>query len=290
MANRLRNYLAKFNLLYDHQFGFRPGYSTSMALLDSIDSILENFEQGNKVAGIFIDLSKAFDSLDHSILLNKIANFGIRGIIFNWLKSYLEDRQQFTSYNNFSSSIRNISFGVPQGSVLGPLLFLLYINDIGNIPNINCLPNLFADDANIFIHGKNYEDLNVTCQNTLNLIVNWISANRLTLNIDKTCYMLFSPALSEPSPNNFQLTISNSCIKKVENTKFLGVWLDSRLNWKFHIQDLYNSLIKFVGIFYKLKSFLPPHILKLLYYSLIHPIIIIIWHRSLCKHVPILFT
>jgi len=214
IAKRLRNYLTKFNILYDHQFGFRPGYSTNMALLDSMDTILENFDVGNKVAGIFIDLSKAFDTLDHSILLNKIYNYGVRGMMFDWIKSYLKDRQQFTYYNNFSSSMCPISFGVPQGSVLGPLLFLLYINDLGNINNLNCKPNLFADDANFFIQSKSYTDLNNVCQNTINLVEKWILANRLTLNIDKTCYMLFSPALSDPSPNSFQLTVNNTVIKK----------------------------------------------------------------------------
>ena len=270
IAGRLRNFLTKFDILYEYQFGFRPGHSTSLALLDSVDDILTNLDEGNLVAGIFIDLSKAFDSLDHTILLNKLYHYGFRGPIHDWLKSYLQDRVQLTFVNNISSSTQSITFGVPQGSVLGPLLFLLYINDIGNIPNLKYKPKLYADDANIFVHSKNYQDLQLNCQNTLNLIYNWVLDNRLTLNIEKTCFMLFSPPVSMPMPNDFRLVINNAVIMRVENIKFLGVWLDNKLDWKYHLKELYNSLNKYIGIFYKLSNFLPKNILKLLYYSIIH--------------------
>ena len=150
IAARLTNYLNKYNLLYEFQFGFRSSYSTKLAIINSVDDILLNLDKKNYVAGIFIDFAKACDTLDHTILLKKLNNNSIRGHIHNWFCSYLSNRTQYTSVNGTISKPSEIKFGVPQGSVLGPLLFLLYINDIGNIPDLSHKPKLFADDTNIF--------------------------------------------------------------------------------------------------------------------------------------------
>ena len=151
VASRLTSFLLKFNILYDYQFGFRSKYSTKLALLNSIDDVLKAQDNKEIVCGIFFDIAKAFDSIDHSILLAKLYNYGFRGQIHRWLSSYLSDRQQFTVINDAFSKTELISHGVPQGSVLGPLLFLIYINDLGSIPNLNASPKLFADDTNIFV-------------------------------------------------------------------------------------------------------------------------------------------
>ena len=260
----------KNNIFYDYQFGFRSHHSTNHALLNSIDDILRWKSENFFVAGIFFDFSKAFDSIDHSILLQKIYNYGIRGSLFDWIKSYLTCRLQFTCINNVKSTYKSLEYGVPQGSVLGPLLFLLYINDIGNIPHLSNKPKLFADDTNAFIQSKNILDLKIRCQDAINEISLWVSANRLTFNTDKTCFIIFPPSLTNIDHSVFDLTLNSIPIKRVYSTKFLGMTIDHKLSWSIHIDDLGLMFRKYIGIFYKLSSFMPLKILKMLYFSLIH--------------------
>ena len=191
IVSRFTKYFTKFNILYDFQFGFRSHHSTKLALINSIDDVRSQLGNDSLVVGIFLDLSKAFDALDHNILLSKLYNYGIRGFMFSWVKSYLSGRSQITSINNCSSASSPIRFGVPQGSVLGPLLFHIYINDIGNIPDMPCKPKLFADDTNLFVSARNYPALQSKCQDTLNKVVEWIFLNRLTLNTKKPVIWFF---------------------------------------------------------------------------------------------------
>ena len=271
IATRLNKFLAKYDILYNYQFGFRNKHSTKLALLDSIDDILNSLNDKNYVAAIFLDLSKAFDSLDRDILLYKLYNYGIRGPMHSWFKSYLSHRSQYVNINNIQSTLESVDYGVPQGSVLGPLLFLLYINDIGFIPGLDVNPKNFADDTNIFVCSPNLSELNHKCQRTIDIISGWMLANRLTVNCDKTNYMLFSPSKWSKESCDLDLKINGNHIKKAEVTKYLGVHVDENLEWKPHIQDLCLSLRKYVGIFYKLSQKLPIKILKMLYFSLIHP-------------------
>ena len=191
MYQRLYNFLERYELLFNLQFGFRSGHSTDHALVSLTESIRSSLDNNRFGCGIFIDLQKAFDTVNHDILLSKLEeHYGIRGSAQTWFKSYLNDRKQFVSVNGHSSSLCKISCGVPQGSVLGPLLFLIYINDL---PNSSKLLKffLFADDTNIYFEADDHIGLTRRVNNELKKVKAWMDCNKLALNIEKTNYVLF---------------------------------------------------------------------------------------------------
>ena len=190
LHKRLFSYLNKFNILYKYQFGFRKGHSTTQALIELTDNIKRGIDDKQYTCGIFIDLCKAFDTVDHDILLSKMHHYGIRGVVQKLFKSYLTNRMQYVSINNNKSKLQNLNCGVPQGSVLGPLLFLLYINDIAKCCSTG-LFRIFADDTGIFCKGKDINALIKTARDIMIKIEDWFSCNKLTLNIDKTCFIIF---------------------------------------------------------------------------------------------------
>ena len=264
MYCRLHNFLQKQNVLYKYQFGFRKGYSTSLALLELLDTLYSHCDQREIVIGMYFDLTKAFDTVDHNILLYKLNNYGVCGNLLNWFKSYLSNRQQFVSVGCSRSQLLNVTCGVPQGSVLGPLLFLLYINDINNSCT-ECTVRLFADDTNLFVY------LNVAyckANQALFKLHNWLNANKLTLNFDKSCYTVFGCV---DVGNSYSITLGARHLQRVQCTEYLGVMIDSDLSWKEHIDYVYHKILKFCGIFYKVKFKLPHEIMKLLYFAFVYP-------------------
>ena len=214
----------------------------------------------------FVDLAKAFDTVNHTILLSKLYHYGVRGITHEWFTSYLCNRKQYVYVNNATSDSLPVVCGVPQGSILGPLLFLIYINDLNFISKIVTFI-MFADDTNIFIAGHRLNDITLLINQELEKINTWFCANLLSLNVKKTNYILFG----NKNLPNIDIFINKQIINRVYETKFLGVIIQSNLKWHAHIRLLLNKISKTLGIMNKVKCILSTSHLKLLYESLIEP-------------------
>jgi len=274
---RLLNYINKFNILNDCQFGFRPGFSTTMALLKFLDKVTEAIDKKLFVIGIYIDLQKAFDTVNHNILLKKLKFYGIRGKSFEWFQDYLHNRTQYTNFKNNISDCKPVTCGVPQGSILGPLLFILYINDLCNCSEIlNFI--LFADDTNSLYINDTFAELIRIVNIELAHLHTWFLANKLTLNVDKCNYMIFGSKIKDcESPD---ISINNIKLNRVTSTKFLGIYIDDKLTWNVHISELSKTVARKLGIMNKAKSCLPKKLLLTLYHSLIYPHLsygIVVW-------------
>jgi hypothetical protein len=237
--NRLLEFINKYKILYINQFGFKKNHSTYMALIILLDKIVDALEKGEYVIGVFLDFSKAFDTVNHDILLKKLDFYGVRGIANQWIASYLSNRSQYVSYLNNKSDPGKITCGVPQGSILGPLLFLLYINDLAYVSR-ELYSILFADDTNVFISGNDIKSIADKMNIELDTVVRWLIANRLSLNINKTKYMVFSPS-KKILNKDFEIILSGTKLEEVANIKFLGVVLDNKLNWKDHIAYIFQK-------------------------------------------------
>ena len=261
MFTRVISFLERFNLLHKNQFGFRSRRSTVDAIAKMSEKI--RFANTNACCAIFLDLKKAFDTIDHQILLRKLDSIGIRGVANEWFRSYLTDRRQYVEINNVSSSQRTIKYGVPQGSILGPLLFLIYINDLPNVCE-HLDPFLFADDASLVYLGSNNHQANVN--NEMDNVDVYFIQNKLSLNIPKSSHMDIKNC-------DFEVSIRNQVIEKESTTKYLGILMDKSLNYKNHINKLKAKLSVHSGVICKLRHYIPKHILLMYYNSHVKPII-----------------
>ena len=267
MHKRLYDFLDEHNILYEHQFGFRKFYSTGYSLIEITEKIKNTIDNGKYGCGIFIDLKKAFDTVNHKILLTKLEHYGIRGNILKWFESYLSNRKQFVFYNGVSSDIASFTCGVPQGSVLGPLLFLIYINDL---PNISSKLSffLFADDTNIYYESNNLIELEKTINKELKLLSLWLNLNRLALNVSKTNFVIFrSP--KKPLNHNVVLIMNRKAIDQKDHVKYLGVLMDQHLSWKYQISNVSKKISRGTGILAKLKGNMNRDLLVNIYYCLV---------------------
>ena len=264
--NRLYNFFMSNNLFSPRQFGFLKGRSTEQAVVTLLEFFYSVLNDKEYSINIFVDLSKAFDTVKHGVLVNKLQLYGIRGVQLNLISSYLKNRFQYVTLNAQSSNRRNISSGVPQGSILGPILFLIYINDLPNISN-DFSTVLYADDTTISVRGSNFTDLVSSCNAKLDRFNNWCAANRLSINSSKTSYMV----VSNRTYSDISLSLNGSNLQLVDNCKFLGVIVDNRLKFDMHINKVCEKISKSLGVMYKLKNIVPSSTLISLYYALIYP-------------------
>ena len=263
---RMTSFISRYKLIKPNQFGFQKNKCTSDAILEFLENVYDSFNENKHYLAIFLDFSKAFDTICHDILLKKLEHMGFRGPIYQWIKSFLSNRKQFVNIGNSSSEILDTKMGVPQGSTLGPLLFILYINDMSNsFENLNIVH--FADDSTL--HTSLTKNINIAPQiNTkLSYINTWLLANKLHLNIGKTKYMIFS---IKEKPPDLNLVIGNSCIERTNVQKFLGIYIDDKITFKEHTNKISTKLSRGVGVLRKMKQIVPRNVLKQLFYAIIY--------------------
>ena len=275
--DQMYSYLSLNHFLNPSQSGFRSQYSTATTVIDVEDFILKNMDEGKVTGAIFLDLKKAFDTVNHILLLNKLKKFGIRDIELNWFKSYLNNRMQSVKVGSTLSDLKPINIGIPQGSILGPLLFIIFVNDLPD--SVICKTVMYADDTSLLISSSDPFCL----QNSLNLnmckIASWSQKNHLTLNISKTKLMLFGTPQNLSKYQNISLIYDGETIERVDNFKYLGIVFDSHMTWSHHIDLIASNVSKRCGVIRRVKYYLPNYILKKLADSLVMP------HFDYCSHV-----
>ena len=254
LHSQLTQHIERNNIMFGHQYGFRKFHNTTHALISSYDYIVEHINNKDIVMGLFIDLRKAFDSINHKILVKKLTYYGINGPFNKIITDYLNGRKIFTQISSTRSELLPIKYGVPQGSVLGPLLFILFINDIKYLRGFDL--KLFADDTNLFIHSKDLISLEQKANTSLKIFNNWLLSNKLSLNCEKTHYLPFANQSKEIENSQLNINIGNQHIQRKLHTKFLGLHLQDNLKWDIHINNVIKKMNSTIPLFINTRHFL----------------------------------
>ena len=259
IKEQLTAYFESNSIFSTAQYGFRRNFSTVDALEKFISSIISGFDEHKSTLTILCDLSKAFDCVSHTILINKLQYYGITGKELDLFISYLSGRTQSVCFMGQFSEFSNIDCGVPQGSVLGPLLFLIMVNDLSF--NVNCESIQFADDTSLYMSSCNIMDLNNFMANSLEQATMWFEANGFTMNISKTQQLLFT--LKNIRPNDMS-----------SHEKLLGIYLDTNLTWTEHINFICIRLSRVIYLLRHLRKTISKVYLKSAYYGFFHSILV----------------
>ena len=275
--DQLYSYFEQNDLFYDSQHGYRKKHSTETACLEFVDSIHRNLELGKLPISFFLDLSKAFDTLDHKILLAKLKYYGLNTTALSWFTSYLSNRKQFVEIDDAKSTITDVNTGVPQGSILGPLLFIIYMNDINTVSEKFEFV-LYADDTSLtttictFNLDNDVKHLSNNINNELALVNDWLVANKLSLNIGKTKFMIFHyPQLRDANIPKLEIYINGICIQRTEKMDFLGLTVTDTMSWNDHCNKISVKISKVIGILCRTKRILDPSVRLKIYNALILP-------------------
>lgn len=285
--SKLSSFLNINKIICTNQFGFQKGMSTTLACFEIIKTVTESLNEKIPIAALLLDMTKAFDFVCHDTLLIKLERYGVRGVVLNWIKTYLKNRFQCTSISKFvknrnvtcNSQYRANVCGVPQGSILGPLLFITYINDLPNITSFKSI--LFADDTTFLIQEKNHIELNNQINIILDKAIGWLKLNNLNINLDKTEVIKFETYNSEKL--KLDIRYDGKIVKESDYGKFLGITIDKFCNWKEHIGQLCDKLDRFVYILYRIRTTVSKEAALLAYHGYVASILrygIILWGYS----------
>ena len=289
--SRLYSFLELHECIYELQFGFRSKHSTNHALTSLTETIRDALDNSNFACGIFVDFQKAFDTVDHNILVSKLEHYGVRGRANDWFKSYLSNRYQYVSVNGFHSKKESMKYGVPQGSVLGPLLFLIYINDLRNAIYHSTVHH-FADDTNLLYANKSLKTIQNKVNKDLKSLCTWLRANKISLNASKTELIIFRDPRKKLSLE-MKIKIDGKRLTPCSSVKYLGVYIDQHLNWNVHLSELKPKLSRAVGMLSKIRYYVNKETLRMVYFGIFSSLLtygVQIWgqHNAITKKLQVL--
>ena len=290
-------YLNKYSLIHESLSYFHPKHSCQTALVKLIDKWMACIDSGDIIGTMFIDFRKAFDLVDHKLLIKKLSAYKPCSSSLRWFISYLESRQQTVQSDRGMSSFANIKSGVPRGSILGPTLFLIFINDLPLLSKY-CYADLFADDGTFHKNSPEIDEINDEMLIDFLTIVHWSKQNKLPINYNKSAYMLLGAKRRLQDTYELFLNADHEKIEKVSKQKLLGIFIDENLTWTPHIDYLCTLIWSKISLLKQLSSYVPKHIQKIFYQSYILPLIDYgcntwsattssnIEHISECKNAP----